>query len=233
MKVAVMQPYLFPYIGYYQLIKEVDHFVFYDDVNFIKGGWINRNNILIQGKGMLFTVPLKSASYTSLIKDVQLGEVEKFKNKFLKTIEQSYKKAPYFNEIAKLLEETFSGGANTIGELSAKSIVNVCNYLGLNKNFYFSSIDFANTKTGDRSDRLIEITKTLNCDTYINSINGMKLYDSSYFSQQGIQLQFIKPQLETYTQFEYDFVPGLSIIDVLMFNSVPETLNLLTKYELV
>lgn len=104
MKIAVMQPYLFPYIGYFQLLNAVDMFVVFDDVNFIKKGWINRNNILVNRQKYLFTVPLKDASQNKLIKEVQIAD-DGWQEKFLKTVAQSYKKAEFFDEAFALIEK--------------------------------------------------------------------------------------------------------------------------------
>src|SRR5690606_3799363 len=98
MKIAIMQPYLFPYLGYFQLINAVETFVFYDDVNFIKRGWINRNQILVDNKAALFTVPLKKASQNKLINEIDMAIDEKWLSQFFKTIEQNYKNAPYFDD---------------------------------------------------------------------------------------------------------------------------------------
>ncbi|MFT4801463.1 MAG: hypothetical protein ACI93N_001235 [Flavobacteriaceae bacterium] len=234
MKVAIMQPYIFPYLGYFQLLKAVDDFVFYDDVNFIKSGWINRNYILVSEKSHLYTIPLSKSSSFIDINETLLHPLlfEKWKKKFLSTIKQSYKKAPYFNEVIQIIEATLSHNCNSIGALSALSVENVSNYLGLKKNFYYSSIDFKETKGKDSVERIVDIVKLLNREKYVNPIGGVDLYDKESFKEYSIELQFLEASIKPYKQFSEESVKGLSIIDVLMFNSIEETLSLINLYKL-
>ena len=138
-----MQPYFFPYIGYYQLAKEVDTFVFYDDVNYIKGGWINRNRILANGAPIYYGVQLQGVSQNKLINEVKVQENQKQLNKLFKTLEYNYKDAPYFNNTLELVQQTLSKKYESVAELAASSIINVANYLDIDTKFYFSSeLDF-------------------------------------------------------------------------------------------
>lgn len=233
MTAAVMQPYLFPYIGYFQMINAVDVFVFYDDVNFIKGGWINRNRMLISGSDKLFTVPLKDASSFKLIKDVEINNEVPAYSKILTTIAQSYKKAPFFSEVFPIIESVFRSPSSTIGDLAKLSIQAVNDYLGITTVLKRSSVDFADTKGMERAERLIAVCKQTGAEKYINAVGGQELYTKEYFASQGIDLKFIKSEPIAYKQFDNEFVPWLSIIDVLMFNSVEEIQVILNKYLLV
>lgn len=235
MKVAVMQPYIFPYLGYFQLINAVDTFVFYDDVNFIKQGWINRNKILINGQENLFTIPIKKASSFELINQTELHPViyKKWKNKFLKGLEQSYKKAPFFSDIFPVIENLFDKNYNTISDLSMVSIKIFANYLVLETKFEISSEKFSDTRELDRTKRLQIINKSLQASTYINAIGGRELYNKEDFKQDNIDLKFLKPELKAYKQFDNNFISGLSIIDVLMFNSKEEVRAMCDNYTLV
>lgn len=236
MKIAIMQPYIFPYIGYFQLLNAVDHFVFYDDVNYIKGGWINRNNILVSGKASFFTIPLEKSSSFSEIRKINTHSIlyQSFLKKFIKTLKQNYKNAPFFNNvypiIIKILEPS---EVNNIGALSAKSVKEISNYLQLNKTFHTSSEEFSESKDKDRTERLITITNDLNCIEYINMIGGQQLYSKDDFKVADIKLNFLIASIDLYPQFKNEFVPGLSIIDVLMFNSIEEIKIMLNNYELV
>lgn len=235
MKVAIMQPYIFPYIGYFQLINAVDHFVFYDDVNFIKQGWVNRNKILVQGKSTLFTVPLKKSSSFKIIHETLLHPTlfKKWKKKFLKTVEQSYKKAPYFDVIFPLVKRALDTDDNSsISEVAIKSVNEVLNYLQLERNIFISSTDFAETTILGRADRIIAITKKLAADEYVNSPGGKELYDKKYFHENGINLNFINSEIMEYDQGVSNFIPALSIIDVLMYNSEEEAIHMLDQYTL-
>lgn len=233
MKTAVMQPYIFPYLGYFQLIHAVDNFVFYDDVNFIKGGWINRNSILVNGQRKLFTIPLDNPSSFKQIKDTdvhpQLFEI--WKKKFIKSLNQSYAKAPYVKDVVVIVEEVLSSSSN-MGGLAVKSVKAVSEYLGLEKNYFISSQDFSPTKGLDKVKRLVEICKVNNSSDYVNPSGGKELYNKPLFAEHNLDLYFIENRIPSYTQFGNDFVPGLSIIDVLMFNSKEKVKNMLSQYTL-
>jgi hypothetical protein len=236
MKLAIMQPYLFPYIGYFQLINVVDKFVIYDDVNFIKQGWINRNNILVQGKSLMFTVPLVNQSSFAKIKEIEVNSklYDSWKKKFLRTIEQSYKKAPYFKEVFNIISNVVDvqGNENLISEVATKSLVATSNYLGLKTEFVFTSEVYGNQILSG-PERVIDICKKENGTQYINPIGGQELYSQEVFEQSGLDLKFIKSLPLSYDQFSGDFVPWLSMIDVLMFNSIDEIKLLLEKFELI
>jgi hypothetical protein len=231
-KVAIMQPYLFPYLGYFQLIQAVDSFVFYDDVNFIKKGWIHRNRILVDGKEHLITFSCIGISQNRSINEVGVDTRDKAYQKILKTILLNYKSAPYFEEIFPLVENVLTKEYDSISSLSIESIKEVCRYIGLNINFYTSSLDFSESKGLERADRLIDITKSLNVTKYINVYGGKELYEKQYFLKNGIELNFLKAQLNSYKQFQEPFCPGLSIIDVLMFNDVDTIKKKLLNYTL-
>ncbi|MFM9824802.1 WbqC family protein [Flavobacterium sp.] len=233
-KVAIMQPYIFPYIGYFQLINSVDKFIFYDDVNFIKGGWINRNRILSNGKENLFTVPLDDASSFKQINATGLNPrlYAKWKLKFFRTISQSYSKALYYQDVYPLLEKTFDS-VTTISELSINSVKLVCDYLCIDTKFYLSSSDFPGSKGMEREDRLVHVCRKSDSKHYINMIAGSTLYTKDSFLKNGIVLNFLKPIITEYPQKNKDFVEGLSIIDVLMFNSKQEVKEMLNKFILI
>lgn len=229
MNFAVMQPYIFPYLGYYQLVNAVDKFVFYDDVTFIKGGYINRNNILSNGKAQRFTIPVPGMSSNTLINELSFDENVK---KILKTIEQNYKKAPYFEHVFPIIESVLNNDKRNVQHVCAKSISLVFAYLGIKKQFYLSSdLDF--NRDLSAADKLIAMSDALKSNDYVNSPGGKMLYDKKYFSEKGINLSFIEIEKYDYPQKFDGFVPHLSMIDVLMWNSKEQVKELLTKYKLV
>jgi hypothetical protein len=232
MKVAVMQPYIFPYIGYYQLINAVDKFVVYDDVNFINKGWINRNYILVNGSACLFSIPLKNASQNRLIQQVELSEEFNWRTKLLKTIEHSYKKAPCFTAVYPILTDVIMSQVTKIHELAVLSLKSVCNYLQVKTGFQDSSSLYDN-KPLKGQERIINICEKEKAYHYINPIGGTEIYSRTLFEEKGIKLSFIKTEPITYRQFKNDFVPHLSIIDVLMFNPKDEVIKMLSQYELL
>lgn len=232
MKIAIMQPYIFPYIGYFQLINAVDKFIFYDDVNYIKRGWINRNQILINGEAKLFTIPLIKASQNKLIKEINIGLNEKWTKQFLSTLEFNYKKAPYFKETFELVERVLNYNATSISDMAINSNIVIAEYLSLTTSFEVSSKLYSNTKGMAKADRLIEICKINNAIDYINPSGGNVLYDKEYFLEKGVSLYFIDNKIIPYQQFNNDFVGGLSMIDLLMFNNKNEIIEMLNQYQL-
>lgn len=233
MRCAIMQPYVFPYIGYFQLITAADKFVFYDDVNFIKGGWINRNNILINNEKKLISFPCIKASPNKQINQVKINTGSKEYTKMLKTIALNYKKAPFFSDVYALIHRVLTSNYINIGMFAQQSIVEVLRYLDIEKEFLTSSESFAETKRMSKADRLISICKDLDSVHYINTIGGQAIYQKEYFQANGIKLSFLKSNAGSYAQFRENFVPNLSIIDVLMFNSVKAIHEMLNKYELI
>jgi hypothetical protein len=229
MRLAVMQPYFFPYIGYWQLINAADIFVIYDDVNFIKSGYINRNNIFQNGTSQLITLKLLSSSSFKKINEINISDNSK---KLIKSINQNYSKAPFFKDVFPLLEEILNNEQKDLSKFLGSSLVKIAKYLNINTKFLYSN-DIKNDKTFKAQDRLIEMSKILNATGYINAIGGIELYDKEVFSQNKINLSFLKTHEISYKQFNYEFVPNLSIIDIMMFNSVDEIKKMLDEYELL
>ncbi|TVR84857.1 MAG: hypothetical protein EA412_00120 [Chitinophagaceae bacterium] len=224
MKVAIMQPYFFPYIGYFQLINKVDTFVFFDDVNFIKRGWINRNRILIDGNPHLITIPLVGASQNKLINEIPVVNNPVWKKKLLTKIEHAYSKCTNFNIVFPLIHELISSNYQLISDYAVASIEMVAEYIGLDTSFEVSSKKYGDI-IGNGEFRIIDICKELEADTYFNMAGGKELYDHKNFINEGIDLVFVEPKLKSYNQANFDgFEAGLSIID-LLFNVNREDLS--------
>lgn len=231
MKIGIMQPYFFPYLGYWQLINAVDKYVVYDDVSYIKGGWISRNNILLNGNRHLITLPLEHPSSFRNINEINITSAETQRNKLIKTIESAYRKAPYFDIIMPMVEDLVIR-SKTISELNYTSILLVNRYLNIDTEILLSSeLDKKSDLKGQ--EKVIHITKLLKGDTYINAIGGKELYSPKEFSDSGIELLFLKMGDVGYKQYSNIFVPNLSIIDVLMFNSCEEVRYMLDDFSLV
>lgn len=228
-KIAIMQPYLFPYIGYFQLLKSVDEFVIYDDVQHIKRGWINRNNYLINGEKRLLTVSLEGASTSKLINEINVQD--DFIN-YKKSIFMAYAKAPYFNEVAAVVNEVCGFEDRNLAKFIAHSLHVIADYLKIGTPLIFSS-ELNNNKALRGQDKIIEICKLRDARQYINPIGGREIYDRSKFDGSGIILNFIRPIITPYTQYKSEFIPGLSIIDVLMFNAPSKVSIMLDQYELL
>ncbi|WP_353894438.1 WbqC family protein [Proteinivorax hydrogeniformans] len=229
-KIAVMQPYIFPYLGYFHLIQSSELFIFYDDVNYIKRGWINRNKVLCNGKELLFTIPVQKASMNKLIMEISPLIEKAWIDKFYNQLYHSYRKAPYFDEAIEPIMSIFDTKHNTISDLAIESITTIYSYLGINFKYNKSSICSPETRGMDKADRLIEITKKHGFENYVNAPGGKQIYSKDYFASKGVNLSFIKSSNVSYSQYSEKFVDGLSVIDVIMFNSKEETKKLLSFY---
>jgi hypothetical protein len=224
-----MQPYLFPYIGYFQLINAVDTFVIYDDVNYIKQGWINRNYILLNGKKHLVTLALSGASSFKLINEIRVGTS---RSKFIRTVEQAYRKASFFDDVFSVIQTALDYEDNNLARFVSHALLSVSAYLKIDTKFMMSS-DIKKDDALKGQDKILQICKTLGADVYINAIGGRELYSSDEFDKHSIKLYFMKTNDITYRQFDNEFVSNLSIIDTLMFNSRETVTELLNEYELV
>jgi len=218
MKLGIMQPYYFPYIGYWQLINAVDRYVIYDDVNYITRGWINRNYILMNGEKKLINLQMLNPSQNKLINETRIAGDAIYNKKLLKTIETCYKKAPYYEEVFPVVERVINNPETNLSKYLEFSLRQICEFLSIDTEIIVSStIDKNNDLKGQ--EKIIEICKKLGADEYINAIGGQELYSLEKFNSQGIQIKFLRTQEIQYKQFKYDYVPNLSIIDIMMFNS--------------
>jgi hypothetical protein len=229
MKVAVMQPYLFPYVGYWQLIRAADIFVIYDDVNYIVRGWINRNYILERGRPKLFTLQTHGSSQNRLINQVSVGGNAE---KLIENLFHKYKKAPFFDSAMRILSDVLLNKETNLARFVTASIRKICSYLMIDTKLIVSSEVFNNTNLKS-ADRVIDICIQLRADEYINAIGGKDLYHKDAFAEKGLKLSFIESKPIAYTQFGDLFVPNLSIIDMMMFNSPEAMQEFLGSYRLV
>ncbi len=231
MRVAIMQPYFMPYIGYFQLINAVDKFVIYDNIQYTKKGWINRNRILLNGKDTFITLPLKKSSdYLDVCERYISDDFDK--KKMLNYLNSSYNKAPYFKDIYPVLCDIINNSEKNLFSYIYNSIIEINKILGISTKIIISSslnIDHSTKNV----DKVLAICKELGATEYYNAIGGVELYDKELFKQNGITLNFLKTLDIKYPQFSSEFIPYLSIIDVLMFNSPSEIRDMLSQYETV
>lgn len=231
MKLGIMQPYFFPYIGYWQLMNAVDKYVVYDDVNYIKGGWANRNNILVDGKPHRINLLLKKASPNKLFNETEI--LHDFdEKKLLKTISIAYAKAPYYNEVFPLITQILNNTEICLSKYLIDSFKIINQYIGITTDLIVSS-ELKKDCSLKGEDKVIHICKLLNADEYYNAIGGTELYNRERFAENNIELHFLKTNDIIYPQFKNEFVPNLSIIDVMMFNSKEQIKNMLEEFTLV
>ncbi|HTF05133.1 MAG TPA: WbqC family protein [Bacteroidia bacterium] len=232
MKVAVMQPYAFPYIGYLQLVAAVDRFVFLDDVAYINKGWINRNRVLVNDKEHLFTLPLSGASQNRTIHTIELLGDGKWKTKFLRTIEMAYRKAPAFAEVFPLITEMVMHNEVMLAKYIEQGFRILNERLGI-KTELTSSSQLDPGSLLKAQDRIIHLCTLSSATMYINPIGGTELYSADAFEKAGMRLQFLKTDPIEYPQGNAEFVPWLSVIDVLMYNGIDGVKEMLGKYRLI
>ena len=232
MKIGIMQPYFFPYIGYWQLLNAVDIYVIYDDVNYIKGGWINRNRILVGGAPHYLNLPLAGASPNKKIHEIEVNKNDRLLEKGLQTIRYNYRKAPCFKDAYPVIEAAFLYGETNLAGFITESLKLVCSYLGIETKMVISSAIHKDNELKGQ-EKVLEICQVLGADTYLNAIGGKELYSGDEFRKHGITLYFLKTGDIRYEQFGHPFQSSLSIIDVMMFNPVEKIREMLMQYVLV
>ena len=228
-----MQPYFFPYIGYFQLVNAVDEFIIYDNIEFTKKGWINRNRILVNGKDAIISLPIKRDSDYLDVKDRFLSdswEVER--KKMLNRIVESYRKAPYYKECYDLIEKCINYEERNLFKFILHSVQTIMKYLNIDTNLVVSSTISINHKLKSE-EKVIAICKKRGAEIYINPFGGKELYNKEHFLKNNLKLQFQKSNNISYSQFNNEFKPLLSIIDVLMFNSKDEIKTFLRDFQLI
>jgi hypothetical protein len=232
MKVAIMQPYFFPYIGYFQLIGSVDLFVIYDNIKYTKKGWINRNRILRHGQPAVISLPLKSDSDSLDVVDRQLA-ADFDSAKLLNRIADAYRKAPCFAQAFPVVERILDHDERNLFRFLRNSIVETCGYLEIDTEFAVTST-FPIDPVLKGQDKVIALCGQTGADIYVNAIGGMELYSTEAFRSEGLELQFIRSGPFEYRQFGEPFVSSLSIVDVMMFNPIAVIRQCLaSNYELI
>ncbi|CAA2105229.1 hypothetical protein MBUL_03088 [Methylobacterium bullatum] len=214
--VAIMQPYLFPYIGYFQLIAAVDQFVVYDTVKYTKKGWINRNRFLRDGEPVVFTLPLHKDSDHLDIRERRVA-ASFDPDRLCAQIAQAYRRAPHLDETMGLVETVLRIESTNLFDHLRRALALTCAHLAIDTPVRTAS-EIEGVTDLRRQDRVLDICERLGASTYINPIGGTALYDPAAFAQRGIALRFLRSRPFAYGQANHPFVPWLSILDVLMFN---------------
>lgn len=213
--VAIMQPYLFPYIGYWQLLHASDCFVVYDDVNYISRGWINRNRILINNTPGLITLPLLHSSQNRKINEIEIAPTAQWLRRMLASVEMAYRKAPWFRQVFPLLEHLLTFENSNLAQFLTHQIQMIASFMGLTTRIVPSSQIYGNAHLAAQ-ERILDICRQEGATRYINAQGGQSLYEPSAFANAGIDLQFIAMRPLPYRQRSKVFTPYLSIIDALM-----------------
>jgi WbqC-like protein family len=229
---AIMQPYFLPYIGYFQLIAAVNLFIVYDNIKYTKKGWINRNRFLCNGRDEMFSLPLKGDSDLLDIRERRLA-ADFNCDKLINQLAGAYRKAPCFKHAFPLIEQILRQQEQNLFQFLYRSIVLICQYIGITTEIRISS-DIPIDHHLKNQDKVLALCKAVGTNVYVNAIGGVDLYSKEDFRSHCIELKFIRSKPFVYPQFGNEFVPWLSIVDVLMFNSrehIGESVHL--NYELI
>lgn len=233
MTLGIMQPYLFPYLGYFQLIHAVDRFVVYDDVNYIKQGWVNRNRILVNGEPHLFTLPLRGASAFSKIHELEVDarQFALWRDKFLRTLGQAYAKAPHVRTVQELVGALLEGPHERLTDVLLATLRGVMHHLHITTEVVPSSRTYGNEHLQGQ-ERVLDICRREKASRYLNAIGGKTLYAPEAFAERGVELRFLRSRLSPYPQGKHSFVPGLSILDAMMYLTDAPLRELLNDHDI-
>ena len=231
--VSLMQPYLFPYLGYFQLIARSDVFVLGDDLQYVKASWINRNRVLVNGQPNLITFPLRKGEQQDSINQRWLcDDAPREFQKLLRTLELAYARAPHYAETMVMIHRILANPERNLARFTEYAIRCICAHLQIMTPIRIGS-ELGLPARMDKQERIIGIAQKLEADLYINPIGGLALYCPALFRAHGLALRFLRMDELSYPQFNQPFVPSLSIIDVLMFNSRSEVQALLKRFSLI
>ena len=236
MKTGIMQPYFFPYIGYFQLISAVDQWVVFDTAQYIRHGWINRNRILHPEAGPKYiVVPLAKHSSGTPIKDIRVNQKTDWKSRILAQVSNYYRgRAPFFSSVMDLLEQAIDDSERSLTQLLIKCLSAVCIHLKIPfQPILASGIAISRSAIEHPGHWALRISEAIGANKYINPIGGKGLFVPSEFQSSGIELSFLESKQIIYDQGRKEFCEHLSIIDVLMWNSAERTRELLQQFRIV
>ncbi|WMI65840.1 WbqC family protein [Aestuariibaculum sp. YM273] len=235
MNLGIMQPYFLPYLGYFALINYVDEFILFDTPQFIRHGWIERNRILkLNGEPFYFKVPLEKHSREIPIQDIRINNNIHWKKKILAQITHYKKHASYYNEVVELLEFIFDQDYTSIVSLNHRALKVICSYLEITTPiFIWSQMNIEISPATKPDEWALNISKAKGANCYTNLPGGNLFFDKKKYSNASINLEFLEINSRAYKQFGNEFVFGLSIIDVLLFNSKANILNMLNDFTIL
>jgi len=231
-----MQPYFFPYIGYWQLIHAVDGFVLLDDVQYMRHGWINRNRILKPGEGWQYVMmPLQKHAMTDVIRDIRVREDEDWRRRLLAQLDHYRKLTRHFTSVRDLVQSLLNDdGENRVAYINMGIMKRLCAEWGLERQFWLASeMNLDYSAVSQAGDWAPQITRQLGGSQYINPVGGVELFDANQFAACHVELKFLRSRAVVYPQRGAVFESALSIIDVLMFNGIDGTLPLLQEYDVI
>lgn len=215
-RVVLMQPYFLPYLGYYQLLGAADLFISYDTAQFIKNGWIERNRYLLDGEPKWFGIALEKSSHTLPIHDKRISQGFHYPQ-VLEKLKHAYRKAPYVQQVLPWLAQLLEQPASSIAELNLRVLRASCALIELDTPIIAASALAPGAGVSGQA-RVLELMAATGATHYLNPAAGAFLYEAEEFAKAGIELELLHAELSPYPQQGQDFVPGLSLLDALMFN---------------
>jgi hypothetical protein len=236
MKLGIMQPYFFPYLGYFSLINYVDKWIAFDQVQYIYHGWINRNRILHPSGNawQYINVPLIKHSRNTQINQIQIFNLSACKQRILSQLQHYKKKAPYFNETILLIEMCLTNDTTSLTELNVNILRKICSKIGISEKIeVYKELQIDAGPVNDPGDWALKISQKIGANEYVNPIGGIEIFDKNKFEDSGINLKFLNFKNPVYNQYNNEFIPGLSVIDVLMFNSIDNIKSMLYSFEFI
>ena len=231
MRLVILQPSYLPWLGYFDQMFKSDVFVLYDDVQFDKNGWRNRNRIKTPQGPQWLTVPvLTKGRNFPLNREIEINNSVSWQTRHLKSIIQNYSRAPFFDKYISQFESILTQTWRFLIDLNMALIHKLVGQLGMEANLHLSS-DLGIGKMG-KTERLVEICRYFGADTFLEGDAGKEYIDEALFQGAGIQLEFHRYQHPVYGQLYGDFLPYLSVID-LIFNHGEDSLAVLTHQKTV
>lgn len=226
MVLGFMQPYFFPYLGYFDLINYSDRWIVFDTAQYIRRGWINRNRILHPEKGWQYiVVPIQKSKREEAIGNIRISDQEAWKEKIIGQLNHYKKHARYFKEIRSLLIDCLCTDEKKISKLNTAILKKICTYLDIPFQYqYFSEMNLDLPPVEYPGDWALHLSEALGAKEYVNPPGGRDLYDNQKFEKRGIKLTIREISLFEYECNHYQYEQNLSIVDVLMWNA-PENVK--------
>lgn len=233
MKVVLMQPYFFPYLGYYTLMKHADRFVVFDTAQYIRRGWIHRNRILgSNGEPSYINASVVKAPRDTPIYEMKMHTASDWKETIMKGLQVYQKTAPYFEEVRELVRDCLAFPTDDLTDFNVNVLKQTANYLGMETHITkLSDLDIEFRDVQEPDDWGLQLSKSLHAATYVNAPGGQAIYSREKYARHGVELNFYQTNLHPYDQKQEQFQTGLSIIDVMMFNSKAEINHMIDDFQ--
>ena len=226
MILGIMQPYFFPYIGHFDLIHYSDRWIVFDVVKYIRHGWMNRNRILHPNEGWQYIIaPLAKHPADTLISDIAVNDAIAWRDKILGLLQHYRRRAPHYDVVSDLVRDGLAVPETSLSRLNAHLLATICRFLDIRFDYAFlSEMDLPLGTIAGPGDWALEIAKAVGASEYVNPPGGRELFEPAAFERAGIRLTIRETAPMQYACRGYEYQPGLSIVDVLMWNE-PATIR--------